>query len=69
MWMLSFLPDDSGRIDSRHINIMSTTFPWELAVDAALDFMDRLNERRIPRDVTEPEELMAMCVQAARRQR
>lgn len=43
--------------------------PWELAVDAALDWIDRLREGRIPRDLNDPHTLMAICVSAARRQR
>lgn len=59
----------SATFDRRFIAIMPSTFPWELAVDAFLDFRDRLREGRIPRAITEPADLMDICVSAARRQR
>ena len=43
--------------------------PWEIAVDATLDFMDRCRTRRVPRGVTDPKELMSICLRASRRQR
>lgn len=66
-WIGSFsTPFDIERV---FIAIMPAHDPWELAVDAFLDFIDRLREGRIPRDVTEPLELMDMCCYASRRQR
>lgn len=51
------------------VDILPASYPYELAVDALLDFMDRLRTGLIPRDATEPGEIMALAVQAARRQR
>ncbi len=51
------------------IAVMPTTETWELACDAFLDFLSRCREGNIPRDVTDPEVLMGMCVYAAKRQR
>lgn len=66
-WVGAFTnPFDS---EWRYVAIMPAHDPWELAVDAFLDFIDRLREGRIPRDVTEPLELMDMAVYAAKRQR
>jgi len=42
---------------------------WELAVDAALEYMDRVRCGAIPDGVTCPADLMSMCVRNARRQR
>lgn len=51
------------------IEVMSSTFPEFLAIDATLGFMDMLRTGRFPADITEPRALMDMAVQAARRQR
>ena len=51
------------------IAICQTRDRFELAVDAFLDFIDRLRESRIPRTVEEPATLMDMCMWSARRQR
>lgn len=53
----------------RYVAIMPSSFPWELAVDALLDFMDRLRTFRVPAGVDSPRALMDICVSAARRQR
>ena len=55
---------------TRFIPIMAVSkFTWEQATDAFLDFLDRLRTGRLPRGLTEPRELMEMCVQSTRRQR
>lgn len=61
--------EDSAREYTGFIAIIPDHDPLELATDALLDFIDRLRERRIPRDVEDPITLMDMCVWAARRQR
>jgi hypothetical protein len=53
----------------RFVAIMPSSFPWELAVDALLDFMDRLRTFRVPAGIDTPRALMDLCVSAARRQR
>lgn len=50
------------------ITIMAASAAETLATDALLDFMSRLREGRLS-GCTEPADLMAMCVSAARRQR
>lgn len=57
------------QVDDRWVAVMASSFPWELAVDAFLDFMDRLRSGRLPAGVDSPGELMDICVSAARRQR
>lgn len=39
------------------------------AIDAALEYMDRKREGRIPRDCSGDGHLMAICAKSARRQR
>lgn len=56
-------------VSTGFIKIMQASFPYELAVDALLDFMDRLRTGRVPLGLEEPAELMELCVTAARRQR
>lgn len=69
-WIGSFVSPFIVEVGDRHfVAVMPAHDPWELAVDAFLDFIDRLREGRIPRDVTEPLVLMDMCCYAARRQR
>jgi hypothetical protein len=69
MWMLKLAWQmASFSIDELYIQVMPTSQPWELAVDAALDFIDRLNEGRV-RKYADPWALMSDCVSAARRQR
>lgn len=65
MWMLRVGTPDGG---DRFINVMPTSSSWEQAVDAALDFIDRLRNGRV-RDFNDPWSLMSSCVSAARRQR
>lgn len=54
---------------TRFIDICLGTVPWEVAVDAALEFLDRLRTGAIPKSVDDPNELMSMCFRNARRQR
>lgn len=54
---------------SGYIDIMPASFPETLAIDAFCDFMSRLNNGIVPRGLTDPRELMDMCVMSARRQR
>lgn len=60
-----------GRVGpgQRFIAVVPDVQPWEIAVDILTDFMARLAEGRVPKDITEPEALMQLCVQACRRQR
>jgi len=58
-----------ARIGGRYIRVMSATAPWEMAVDATLEFIDKLRERTFPRHVTDPAEIMRFCVKRTRRQR
>jgi hypothetical protein len=53
----------------RFVAIMPSSFPWELAVDALLDFMDRLRTFRVPVGIDTPRALMNLCVAAARKRR
>jgi len=62
-------PVQQRMVSEGYIQIMPTSFPEELAIDALLEFIDRLREGRIPRGVTDPEEMMGLAVSAARRQR
>lgn len=55
--------------DRRFVSIMPSRFARELAIDALLDFMDRLRTGRVPQGMTDPDDLMEVCVSAARRQR
>lgn len=54
---------------TRYIDICLGTVPWEVAVDAGLEFLDRLRTGAIPKAVDDPNELMSMCFRNARRQR
>jgi hypothetical protein len=67
-WIGSFVTPFTGD-DRLFIAIMPAHEPWELAVDSFLDFIDRLREGRIPRDIETPIALIEMTNQAARRQR
>lgn len=51
------------------IAICPSTFPETLAVDAALEFMDRYIEGRFPREIESEKKAMQFCFQTARRQR
>lgn len=51
------------------IRVTSISAPYEVAVDAVLEFLDKLRERSFPRNVTDPSQIMKFCVKQARRQR
>lgn len=65
MWYLRFTVHGV----TRYIDICIESVPWEVAVDAALEFLDRLRTGAIPKAVEDPNELMSMCFRNARRQR
>lgn len=80
MWMgrIGMAQTETGRFippelkkhrPQRYIQIMPSSFPRELAIDALLDFMDRLRTFRVPAGVDSPRTLMDICVSSARRQR
>ena len=51
------------------IDVMPSRHDMGLAIDASLEFLDRLRERRVPKFIECPDGLMALCVKAALRQR
>lgn len=74
-WVLTMLIQRSAMgqgwpsLCERVIDIGPLSLTWEQAVDAATEFMDRLRTGAIPKTITEPAELMEMCVRNMRRQR
>jgi hypothetical protein len=66
-WYLVVVP--SGLGPERLIDIGPETLTYEQATDAALEFMDRLRCRAVPKTLDDPRELMSMCVRNMRRQR
>lgn len=58
-----------GTYKDGFIDIMPSSFDYCLAIDAFLDFRDRLRTGWVPKDCTEPSTLMALAVKSARRQR
>lgn len=66
---LDSLKRDLAAVGDRFVAIMPSSFAEELAIDAFLDFCDRLRSGTLPRGVEDPKELMDICVSAARRQR
>ncbi|KKM67156.1 hypothetical protein LCGC14_1473980 [marine sediment metagenome] len=60
---------DMKNMGRARITIMPSTHFRELAVDAGLEFLDRLRERRVPKFIDTPDALMALCAKAAIRQR
>ena len=65
-WVLTM---EGGVSKQAQIAIMPTRHSRELAIDASLEFLDRLRERRVPKFIDSPDGLMAFCVKAAIRQR
>lgn len=55
--------------DHGYIYVMKATAPETLAIDATLEFLDKLRTRSFPRNITHPAQIMKFCVSAARRQR
>lgn len=53
----------------RYIAVVSTLAPYEIAVDILTDFLMRLKYGPLPRGLDDPQELMEICRDAARRQR
>jgi hypothetical protein len=76
-WVLAFLaPTFNRRGDVVGAEVVfidicppTPTFDYPLAVDAALEFIDRLRSGAIPRTIEDPKELMEMAFRNARRQR
>lgn len=59
----------SGRLVRRtRISMMPSRHDMNLAIDASLEFLDRLRERRVPKFIDSPDALMSLCVKAAIRQ-
>ena len=50
------------------IPVMPSRHDMNLAVDASLEFLDRLWDRRVPKFIDSPDALMSLCVKAAIRQ-
>ena len=59
---------EGGVSKQAQIAIMPSTHPREIAIDAGLEFVDRLWERRVPKFIDSPDDLMSLCVKAAIRQ-
>lgn len=55
--------------DHGYISVLPSTIAWEVAVDALLEFLDKLRTRSFPRGVTDPKEIMKFCARRARRYR
>lgn len=55
--------------DHGYIRVMKATAPETLAIDATLEFLDKLRTRSFPRHITDPKQIMQFCVKRARRQR
>lgn len=74
-WVLALSgPIEHGMVDIRNmerakIDVMPSRHSGELAIDASLEFLDRLREGRVPKFIECPDGLMALCVKAAIRQR
>lgn len=67
-WVLTL--EGAGCLPGRvKIDVMPSRHDGELAIDASLEFLDRLRERRVPKFIECPDALMALCVKAAIRQR
>lgn len=52
-----------------YIYVTKATAPETVAIDAVLEFLDKLRTRSFPRNVKHPAQIMQFCVKAARRQR
>jgi hypothetical protein len=50
------------------IRVAPSHLPYSLILDAVLEFMDRFAEGNIPRFCQNPSDLMAYCMNEARRQ-
>lgn len=68
-WVLEFFLRPLGTVsEKRMIDVGPITLSWEQAVDASLEFLDRLRTGAIPKSIDDPRELMEMCVRNMRRQ-
>lgn len=66
-------PREYGMVDLKNmervsIRVMPSERDTNLAIDASLEFLDRLWERRVPKFIDSPDALMSFCVKAAIRQ-